>query len=226
MPLVAPYNSIQATKISPSDASPRRDDIAFVKGNQVDLRYMWQNVVWTDTRPTDAYDLPMYSAAEVTAGLPATDGLTVEDVSLVGTTPSADWSGTRLIADWQERYWAAELRNGYIATYRMYNGWVPWYGRRPQWQWWNRTSLKGVFEVNATYDLDLQATVTHAILPSLSSNRIYPSDTYMWDLVVASAATYDETQNPPVPLTFTGLRTMVSGKALVEQNWTQGVPLS
>ena len=218
MPLVAPYNTIVPTKISPSDAAPRRDDIRFVAGNQVDLRYMWQNVVWTEERPLDSGDLPMFHADEISDGTAAVE---------LGEAPSVgvNYSATVLVAPWRQRYWFSEIRNEYLNTTRQYNGWVPWYGRRPSWGWWNMAGLRGVFTVIASYDPDLEATVTHSILPSETSQGIQPSDSYHWDLSVAIPATWTE-DDPPEPETYTAVRTMIGGRAEVLQNWTRQIPVS
>ena len=224
MPLVAPYNAITATKVSPSDAAPRRDDIRFVAGNQVDLRYMWQNVVWTEERPTDAdaADLPMFAQAELDDGTAATE---LGEAPVVHPGAGANYSDTLLVAPWRQRFWFSEIRNEYLNTTRQYNGWVPWYGRRPSWGWWNMAGLRGVFTVTATYDPDLEATVTHSILPSQTSKGIQPSDSYHWDLSVAVVATWTE-DDPPEPETYTAVRTMIGGRAEVLQNWTRQIPVS
>ena len=218
----APYSQVTITKISPSAEEPQVDPIKFVKGDQKTMKYLFKNIVYTETRPVDDSDLPMYSADEITAGTH-----TAELDAAGGTGPyveGTDYSATRLIADWEQHYWHAEIRNGYLSTYRMYNGWVPWYGRRPQWSWWNGASLRGYFVVTAEYNdvVDSEGTVVTCILPSKTSRRITPSTSYRWDLE-SSIPVWDEGLDPEVddPSGYTALRTWIGGKAQVLQDWTQ-----
>lgn len=216
----APYASVSPTRISPSEEQPQVDNVSIVKGDQKDLKYLFKNVVYTETRPTDGEDLPMYSADEITAETH------IEDL---GADPveGTDYSETRLVADWNQRYWHSEIRSNYISTYRMYNGWVPWYGRRPQWSWWSAASLIGTFVVNPSYSTTEEGTVVHLILPSMSSAKIYPGDNYSWDLE-SGIPVWNEGLDPDTddPSAFTALKTWIGGKVTVLQDWTQGTPIA
>ena len=224
----APYASITATKISPSRQEPPQDPLVFKKGDQVTLKYLFKNLVCTEDRPVDAFGLPMYSADEVTAGQPATDGNTVEDTTEDGNTVDADWSGTRLPADWIRLDWHAEIRSGYMSTFRMYNGWVPWYGRRPRYSWWGKAGFRGSFECSTEWNLDELGTVVTCILPSLSSSKILPAQSvYNWDLE-SGRPVWEDTEDPNVdpPSSYTALRTWVTGPVTVLQDWTQRTVIS
>lgn len=203
----APYSRhINATLLSPSQAVPLRDDLEIVRGDQVDLYYLWNNVVYTPERPLDDNDLPMYASSE-----------TVPEEVTASPTP--------LIAPWKQLYWHAEVRNTYLSSIRTFNGWVPWYGRRPDWSWWQGYSLVGIFEVEAVYDADKGGTVTHLILPSLSSSKIKPGGHYFWDLESAVPAEWNE-EDPPEPIKYTGLKTRVSGRCVVHADWTLSTPIA
>lgn len=222
----SPYASITATKLSPSNSTPQRDDLTFVKGDQVTLKYLFKNLAATEERPLDAFSLPMYSADEVTAGDPATDEFSTEDTTLDGLT--GDWSGTRLPVDWIRLDWHAEVRSGYMSTYRMYNGWVPWYGRRPRWDWWTSAGFRGSFECTPEWNLEEEGTVVTCILPSLSSSKIYAaSNVYQWDLE-SGRPIWEDSLDPEVdePSSYTALKTWIAGEATVLQDWTQRTVIS
>lgn len=223
----APYNTITATRVSPSEDNPQIDNISFSKGDQKTLKYLFKNLAFTETRPLDAYDLPMYSADEITAGVHTTELDPVAPVVDDGTGQVGNYSFTNLVVDWRQSFWHAQIRSAYTATYRMYNGWVPWYGRRPQWSWWNRASLRGVFDVTAEYSSTEDGTIVTCILPSLSSSKIYPGDVYAWDLQ-SSRPVWDEGLDPEVddPSSYTAIRTWVGGSCKVLQDWTHGIPIS
>jgi len=199
--VLAPYSSNNSTIISPSNGTPLRDDIAFVRGDELTLKYLWKNIVYTPERPIGEDANPMYHSSE-----------TVPE----GVTPS----DTALVAPWVQRYWHAEVRSIYISTLRYLNGWAPWYGTRPNWVWWQAASLKGVMTVTAEYssETDKEGTVVTAVLPSIQSAKIYPSPaSYRWDLESAKPVAFDDDLNPT---SYESLKTWVNGRATVLQDFT------
>lgn len=201
LPYRRPSQSVLACGLYPP---PTNRNIEFVKGDQFDDGpFTFPGRVWTPSRPLDADDLPMYHEDETVP----------EDVEEV--------SPTALVAPWEQRFWFAEIRSSYLSTVRYYNGWVPWYGTRPNRVWWSQMSLGAWFTVTATYDTEL-GTVVVATLPSGQSTKLNPGGRYRWDM---ESAKPDEFDSEGLPTHFIGTKTWLRGSVSVMADWTQRPPV-
>ncbi len=193
----------QTTKqVSLSDP-PIPYELAFVRGDQVDRKFLLSGIVYTAERPQDEGGLLMYAASE---------------------TADESASTTQLVAPWEERWWHAEVRNSYASTMRFYNGWVPWYGTAPtNWTWWDHASYKGRFDCTSEYDSVLGGTVVSIRMPSERSAVIMPStqQVYHWDLESA----YPATKVDDEPVYFDNLHTWIAGGVKVAIDWTLNTPM-
>lgn len=195
----APYTrNTTATDVSVGSRKPRVRDIDFVAGDEVVYRFLFKGVVWTEERPEDAEGLPMYHGSE-----------TVPE----GVTESP----TALVAPWVEHYWRSQVRDSYVSSVRYYNGWIPWYGMRPDWVWWKSSSLAGTFLTRTEYDDTNGGTVVVLTLPDTESKDIKPHKKYRWDLESLEVKTHDE---GGVPTEFYRTRTWVAGRCSVYPEWT------
>lgn len=180
---------------------PLKQDISFIRGDQVNRKFLWGGVVYTRERPVDTDGLPMYHPSEV------------PDTA----------SPIPLVAPWEERFWHAEIRNGYMPTMRYYNGWIPWYGSQPRnWTWWLQTSLAGVFECTSEYSDTYKGTIVSIKLPSEQSVHILPLSSYNWDLESAHPIETDLDGNPT---NYDTLKTWLHGKATVTADYTLLTPV-
>ena len=178
-------------------------DIAFVRGDQVNRKFLLSGICYTAERPLDLDGLPMYSVDE--------------------EAPDGEVSPTALVAPWEERFFHAEIRNGYTSTMRYFNGWVPWYGSAPRnWTWWLQSSLKGIFACESEYSEEFSGTVIDIELPSFDSAKILPAHTYSWDLESAHPIAKDEVGNPTY---YDGLKTWLGGNVTVKGDWTLNTPI-
>jgi hypothetical protein len=152
----APYTRNAAgTSVSAASRKPLVRDIDFVAGDEVRYKFLFKGKVWTSARPEDALGRPMYAATET-----APTGVTK--------------SPTALVAPWERRYWFSQVRDSYVSSVRYYNGWVPWYGMRPDWVWWRSASLAATFDCVETYSVSDQGTVVEMVLPDYLSKNIRP----------------------------------------------------
>ena len=195
----APYTrNTAATDVSVGSRKPRVRDIDFVAGDEVFYKFLFKNVVWTQGRPLGTDGLPMYHESETVP---------------VGVEPST----TALVAPWERRYWFAQVRDSYVSSVRYYNGWVPWYGMRPDWVWWQSASLAGTFSATPYYSVEDEGTVVEVALADYLSKRIKPHKKYRWDLESVRVEAED---GDGIPTAFEGTRTWVGGKCLVYPEWT------
>lgn len=195
----APYTR-NATSVPVDVASrkPKIRDIDFVAGDEVEYKFLFKNEVWTAARPLDSNDLPMYAESEMVP---------------VGITASP----TALVAPWERRYWFSQIRDSYVSSVRYYNGWVPWYGMRPDWVWWRSASLAGTFTCTSAYSEEHEGTIVTILLSDNKSKQIKPHKKYRWDLESVRVETEDE---DGVPTAFEGTRTWIGGKCTVYPEWT------
>ena len=178
--------------------------ISLVRGDHLyDGPFFWENLVWTPERPVDEDDLPMFHASE-----------TVPD----GVTASPD----ALVAVWDRRYWFTEMRSSYQSTIRYYNGWVPWYGTRPNMRWYQSASLGAFGDVTAVYNPERGGTEVYVDYPSNRTQNLNPGGRYRWDLRSAAVWSEDETGHP---LNYCKAQTHFSGQVTVKASWTMGIPL-
>jgi hypothetical protein len=198
--------STPGSSTGPSSRSqtPLGRDIELVRGDHLyDGDFFWENVVWTPQRPTDADEFPLYhSSEEVPEGVEA--------------------SPTELVAPYDRKYWFTEMRSSYLSTVRYYNGWVPWYGTRPNPRWYQSSSLGAFGDVTAVYDTEEGGTKVYIDYPSHRTDRLNPGGRYRWDL--RSASVWSEKADG-TPTSFTKVRTHLSGKVVVRASWTMGIPL-
>jgi hypothetical protein len=187
------------TKVSLNDA-PIPRDITFVRGDQVERKFLLTGICYTPTRPVDEDALPMYAVGET------------PEPEVVEVSPSV------LVAPWVERHWHSEIRSDFTSTMRYYNGWAPWYGSGPKnWTWWNQSSLKATFGCTAEYSNEHGGTVVTIYLSSAHSAAIYPNHPYYWDLESARPAVKDEDD---IPIYFDCMKTWIGGRVSVYTDWT------
>jgi hypothetical protein len=126
-------------------------------------------------------------------------------------------SPTELVAPWERRYWFSQVRDSYVSSIRYYNGWVPWYGMRPDWVWWRAASLAATFSATPYYSAADGGTVVEVALADADSKDIKPHKKYRWDLESARVKTED---GDGIPTAFEGTRTWVGGRCTVYPEWT------
>ena len=195
----APYTrNTTATDVSVGSRRPKVRDLDFVAGDEASYRFLFKNVVWTGARPVDDDDLPMYHESETVP----------EDVTA---------SPTALVAPWVEHHWRSQVRDSYVSSVRYYNGWIPWYGMRPDWVWWRSASLAGTFACSSGYSEADEGTVVQITLSDKKSKDIKPHKKYRWDLESAEVETRDEDD---VPTAYYRTRTWVGGRCAVYPEWT------
>lgn len=184
--------------------TPLRRNLEFVRGDHLyDGPFFWENRVLTPERPLDENDLPMYHASE--------------EVPVDVTA-----SPTELVAAWERKYWFSEIRSSYLSTVRYYNGWVPWYGTRPNQRWYQASSLGAFGDLTATYDPIEGGTNVIVDYPSDRTQNLNPGGRYRWDLRSASVWSSDEAGEP---INFCKTQTHFSGIVSVQATWTMGIPL-
>ena len=195
----APYTRNAAgTSVSAASRKPLVRDVDFVAGDEVRYKFLFTGKVWTRTRPVDGDDLPMYHESETVP----------EDVTA---------SPTSLVAPWQRRYWFSQVRDSYVSSVRYYNGWIPWYGMRPDWAWWRSASLAATFTAVPTYSVADEGTVVEIVLADHLSKKVQPHKKYHWDLESVEVDTED---GDGVPTSFKATRTWVGGRCTVYPEWT------
>ena len=154
--------------------------------------------MWTNERPEDANGRPMYAATET-------------------VPPGVTESPTALVAPWQRRYWFAQVRDSYVSSVRYYNGWIPWYGMRPDWVWWRSASLAATFTAVPYYSHSAGGTVVEMTLADYLSKKIQPHKKYRWDL---ESVEVEDEDGDGVPTAFNATRTWVGGRCTVYPEWT------
>ena len=188
-------------------AVPLRRDLEFVRSDHMeDGPFFWPNKVYTPDRPLDADDLPMYHSSEtVPVGVEA--------------------SPTELIAAWERKNWFSEIRSSYLSTIRYYNGWVPWYGLRPNANWYRASSLGAFADILATYDAtpDAEGTKVYVDFPSHRTTNLNPGGRYRWDL--RSASPWEINEDTDDVINFTKIHTHLSGAVAVRAEWSMGIPI-
>lgn len=185
---------------------PVRRDLEFTKSDHCDDGpFFWKGVVWTPERPTDDDGLPMFHSSEEVPE---------------GVTPSE----VELVAPWVRKYWFSEIRSSYLSTVRYYNGWIPWYGTRPNPMWYRAHSLGAFADVLAVYDdtPEAEGTRVYVDFPSHRTKNLNPGGRYRWDLRSAIVAATDEDDEPT---RFTMIRTHVAGRATVRAEWSMQIPI-
>lgn len=198
----APYTrNTTTTDTSLGSRKPKVRDIDFVAGDTAVYTFLFKDVVWTETRPEDEDGLPMYHASE--------------------TVPvGVDESPTALVAPWVRKVWHSHVRDSYVSSVRYYNGWVPWYGMRPDWVWWKTASLAARFTCTSSYSVADEGTVVVIALPDERSKIVKPHKKYRWDLESAEFTEYDTTGTTPRPTGFFNTRTWLGGRCTVYPEWT------
>ena len=195
----APYTrNTTTTDVSVASRAPRKRDIDFVAGDEVRYQFLFKNVVWTPSRPLDDQDRPMYAEDETVP-----NGITA--------------SPTVLVAPWERRYWFSQVRDSYVSSVRYYNGWVPWYGMRPDWAWWRKASLAATFTCGSAYSVEHGGTVVTILLSDAASKDIKPHKKYRWDLENARVKETDENNDP---ISYEGTHTWLGGRCTVYPEWT------
>lgn len=185
---------------------PRRLDIEFSRSDHFsfdDGAFSFDNVVWTPERPLDADELPMFHASEEVAE---------------GTEPSP----TELVAPWDQRFWFSEIRSSYLSTIRYYNGWVPWYGTRPNERWYKASSLGAFADISVVYNTETEATDVYLVYPSHRTDDLSPGGKYRWDL--RSAAPWRVLEDGTV-VNYSKIQTHIRGQVSVTAAWTMGFPI-
>jgi hypothetical protein len=186
---------------------PRRLDIEFARSDHFDFdegAFSWEGVVWTPERPVDADELPMFHADEEVP----------EDVEEV--------SPTALVAPWDQKFWFSEIRSSYLTTVRYYNGWVPWYGTRPNERWYKASSLGAFADISAVYNSETESTEVYVAFPSHRTDDLSPGGKYRWDLRSASAFRVLE---DGTVVNYSKIFTHIRGMVSVTAAWTLGVPI-
>ena len=184
---------------------PHRRDIGFVRGNRFDDGpFFFEGKVWTNERPLDGDGLPMFHSSEEVP----------EDV--------ADVSETELVAPWDRHYWFSEIRGSYLSTVRYFNGWVPWYGTRPNAQWYKASSLGGQMRIIARYNPERGGTEVFVFLPSNESQALNPGSRYRYDV---ESARPDRLNDEGDAMSFTDIRTWLHGNVRVSASWTMNTPI-
>lgn len=195
----APYTRNTTTSdVNIGSRKPKTRDIDFVAGDEVFYKFLFKGKVWTQGRPLDTDGLPMYHGSE-----------TVPD----GVEPSP----TELVAPWERRYWFSQVRDSYVSSVRYYNGWIPWYGMRPDWVWWQSASLAATFTCVGIYTDSDEGTVVTMTLSDTASKAVKPHKKYRWDLESVRVKTED---GDGIPTAFEGTRTWAGGRCVVYPEWT------
>ena len=195
----APYTrNATGTSVSAASRKPLVRDIDFVAGDEVHYKFLFTGKVWTHSRPEGPDGQPMYHESE-----------TVPE----GVEPST----TALVAPWERRYWFSQVRDSYVSSVRYYNGWIPWYGMRPDWAWWRSATLAATFSCTPYYSVSAGGTVVEVALADSISKNIKPHKKYRWDLESTRVKTED---GDGIPTDFEGTRTWVGGRCTVYPEWT------
>jgi hypothetical protein len=181
-------------------------DLEFTKGDHCDDGpYFWPGKVWTPSRPVDDDNLPKYHEDE-----------TVPEDVVASEIP--------LVAPWEPRYWFSEIRSSYLSTVRYYNGWIPWYGTRPNPMWYRAHSLAAFADMEATYVDETEdreaGTEVWVDFPSHRTRKMNPGGRYRWD--IRSAVPLGDTADPTG---FTYVRTHIAGKVSVRAEWSLGIDI-
>lgn len=128
------------------------------------------------------------------------------DVNWTHTDPEMEGQPT-----WDERIWAAQVRNPYIYSTYAADYWVPAYGY--QYNWWRGNSIVAEFDTTSDLiqgfdpnDPERWATRVTITLPATDSSLILPGNWYRWDLQTRTA---DDV-----------VKTHLRGKARVVTEWT------
>lgn len=202
-------SAVYSTPGTSTGPSSRRQDplvrsTSLVRGDHLyDGPFFWENVVWTPERPVDEDELPMFHPSETPPE---------------GVTPSP----TALVAVWDRKYWFSEIRSSYLSTVRYFNGWVPWYGTRPNQRWYQSASLGAFADLTAVYDPEREGTEVYIDYPSHRTQNLNPGGRYRWDL--RSASVWEETEDGE-PINYCKVQTHFSGPVTVKATWTMGIPL-
>jgi hypothetical protein len=136
-------------------------------------------------------------------------GTNVAPVGEVGTVVIAN------MPEWEQRSWAAQVRNPYIYSTYAADYWVPAYGF--QYRWWrgrsvvaNMDVLTEMVEIPPSEAIPFVrfGTQISLSLPSNESAAILPGNWYRWDVQTATA------DDPPKK------RTWMRGRARILTEWT------